>query len=112
MNINGRENSAGLSEENTGSTEIERNFKFSRWAVFIIVILAAALTVLYVYNVTRIDKLLEEKRMLSVKLHKAQSLNDIHTAEIIRLQSAGRITNIAAEKLNMHRSESPPGILP
>lgn len=82
-----------------------------RWTVFGVMVLAAMFTVLYVDNVNRADKYLEEIQKLKKKKEYFRNENELLKTKLNYLQSPERISKIAEEKLGMIKIDTPPEII-
>lgn len=82
-----------------------------RWTVFGLMVLAAMFTVLYVDNVNRVDKYLEDIQMLKKKKEFIKNENELLKTKLNYLQSPERITKIAEEKLGMIKMDRPPEVI-
>lgn len=85
--------------------------KITRWSVLTMIVVSAALVILYINNVFRVDALLEDMRAYEKKYHFLKNRNKTLAAKVIRLQSAERITEIAEKKLGMVENNSAPGVV-
>lgn len=101
---------SGLSSNNTGSNNKKRP-KFNRWSLFGIVLISAASTILYVYNVIQIDGLLREIRELDKLKKELNAELEGARVEVTELESADRIIAIAKDKLSMVQSDTVPQLI-
>jgi cell division protein FtsL len=86
-------------------------FIFTRWRMFGIIIFAAIFTICYIYNSYGINNLLKQNRNLEAKIDAIKLDNKILDYEIVKLQSADRIVQIAKDKLNLDLPAQPPELL-
>lgn len=86
--------------------------KLNRWVVFILIFFLAAMTIVYVDNVVKINSLLKEIYQLEQKSDALRIENELLKTEINILQSPERIIKIAQEELGMKKPTSPPEHLP
>lgn len=84
----------------------------NRWSIFGLLIISSALVVLYVSNVVRVNTLLREMQEHEKSRDSLMYVNQSLQNEIMRLQSAERITAIAQTKLNMIQNPQTPKRLP
>jgi cell division protein FtsL len=84
------------------------NIFITRWKMFGIIIFAALFTVSYIYNSNGINNLLKQNRSLEAKIDAIKLDNKILDYEIVKLQSADRIVQIAKDKLNLDLPAQPP----
>ncbi len=74
---------------------------FNRMTLIFVLVLAAGGTAIYVNNVMRINKMLNEIRSLEKKRDSLVSMNQHLKSKVLDMQSASRITEIAKNKLGM-----------
>ncbi|MFN8359675.1 MAG: cell division protein FtsL [Candidatus Kapaibacterium sp.] len=84
----------------------------NRWSIFGLLIISSVLVVLYVSNVVRVNTLLREMQDREKSRDSLLYVNLSLQNEIMRLQSAERITAIAQSKLNMIQNPQAPKRLP
>ncbi len=82
--------------------------KSNRWSAFGIVVLAAALTIAYIENVFHVNSLLLDVQDLEKQVEEVRSSNELLNSKLIELQSAGRITKIASERLGLIKPTKAP----
>ncbi|MDX9791175.1 MAG: hypothetical protein WC313_06730 [Candidatus Kapaibacterium sp.] len=82
-----------------------------RWLIVVLVALASIWFLLLVTNVRSVNKLLVDIRQLEAQSQKLDNINERYLYEIVKLQSAERIIQIAEEQLNMEQSPKAPDIL-
>jgi len=82
-----------------------------RWTIFIFIFFASLWVLLLVTNVRNINALLVDIRALEKKAKILENQNERYIYEIVKLQSAERIIQIAEEQLNMEQSPKAPDIL-
>lgn len=83
----------------------------NRWTIFIFIFFASLWVLLLVTNVRNINSLLVDIRTLEKQSKELQNMNERYMYEIVKLQSAERIIQIAEEQLNMEQSPKAPDIL-
>ena len=98
-------------QEEKKQSFLNKIFSLNRWSIFGLVAIAAIITVLYIYNVTRINNLLSEIRELEHNHEIIKNSNDLLKVQIIKLQSADRIIPIAQNRLGMIKSTVIPEII-
>ena len=81
------------------------------WNIFLLLVLSAAATVMYVNNVVRVNQLLGEVKALEYSRDSLISSTNILRNELLRLQSSDRITNIAKDKIGLVQPGSAPIII-
>jgi cell division protein FtsL len=74
---------------------------FNRITLIFVLFVAAGGTAIYVNNVMRINKMLNEIRSLEKKRDSLVSMNQHLKSKVLDMQSASRITEIAKNKLGM-----------
>jgi cell division protein FtsL len=85
--------------------------KFNRWQAFGLVVLIASVTIAYVDNVLRIDKTMNEIRLLEKRSRSSKSEIIRLEGRIIGLESPQRIIPIARDRMNMVLTNEKPEIL-
>ncbi|MBU3699567.1 MAG: hypothetical protein FGM33_06080 [Candidatus Kapabacteria bacterium] len=90
---------------------VQQRSLLNRWSVFVLLIVSAAFTFLYVSNVIGVRKLLEQKEILGKRIDSLKSVNETLKTETYRLQSAQRITRIAQEELGLVPPKQAPTVI-
>ncbi|MCX6147176.1 MAG: hypothetical protein NTW25_07995 [Candidatus Kapabacteria bacterium] len=80
----------------------------NRWTIFSFVLVISLATVFYVNNVVKVSYLMKKVQTLKKVKQESINLNKIYEAELIKLQSAERITFIAETKLMMTKASKAP----
>lgn len=80
----------------------------NRWSVFLLIIVSAGGSVLYVSNVVKVQELLKDVQRLERSRDSLVSANEALRSQMTRLQSAERIHRLAQEKLGMIEPTSAP----
>ena len=84
------------------SPQVKKSLKkLNRYFLIFILIISASGTAIYVNNVMRVNKLLNEIRGLEKKRDSVITVNQHLKTKVLDMQSASRITHIAKEKLGM-----------
>lgn len=101
----------GNDSSNNFSDKSNAGKRPSRWAIFGLIILAAALTALYVRNVRVVDDSLQNQRKLQVELERLENQNELLQKRLNEMRSAEKIIPKAEEMLQMQTSEEKPEIV-
>ena len=83
-----------------------------RWLILGILAASAVFIVVFVNNVIRVGKITEEIDQMRKEHQRLTHQNELYRAEIIRLQSPERITNVAKSRLGLIPSTSAPERIP
>jgi cell division protein FtsL len=83
-----------------------------RWITAGMLLVAAALAVVYVSNAIAVNKLLSEITSLERERDAVRGDNERLRAELLRLMSVERVTTLATEQLGMVQPARPPIALP
>ena len=83
----------------------------TKWNIFLLVILGAAVTIIYVNNVVRVNLLLSENRTLEYQCTSLLTTNNRLRNELLHLQSTERVLPIARERLGLVHPSSAPIII-
>lgn len=83
----------------------------NRWSIFLLLIVSAAATVLYVSNVVLVNRMLGDREIMHKQVDSLKAVNQSLLTEINKLESSERITRIAAERLGMTPPSRPPIIV-
>ncbi|MGE5480195.1 MAG: hypothetical protein ACM3U1_07170 [Chloroflexota bacterium] len=86
--------------------------KSHRWGVFLLIIVASALTVAFISNVMTINRLLLENRALERELMLFKNRNDYLSGEVYQLESADRIIPIAKDRMGLTIIDKAPVYVP
>lgn len=97
-----------LSAQQTPRALAQTKRTLNRWGIFGLLALAALIVIVYVNNTLAINRLVAEIDQLKKERDRSVHMNEKLRSEIIRLQSAERITTIAREKLGMSTATVPP----
>ena len=89
-----------------------RSKLFSPLNIFILLILFAAVTALYVSNVVRVNELLTEIKTLEYTRDSLVSSTNMLRNEVLRLESSDRITSIARDRLSLSQPATAPIVIP
>ncbi|MBI3232468.1 MAG: cell division protein FtsL [Bacteroidetes bacterium] len=84
----------------------------NRWSIFGLLVVSAAVVVLYVSNVVRVNTMMRDMQSHEKTRDSLVYSNQGLQSEIMRLQSAERITTIAKTKLGMIPNPQVPKKLP
>jgi len=91
--------------ENQSKTESPKLSKakkvFNRMTLLFVLFVAAGGTAIYINNVMRINKMLNEIRSLEKKRDSLVSMNQHLKSKVLDMQSASRITELAKQRLGM-----------
>ncbi|GAB5466257.1 MAG: hypothetical protein Kapaf2KO_16930 [Candidatus Kapaibacteriales bacterium] len=90
------------------STYVEAAKGFSRWTVFLIIILVAFSLFIYIDNVKNINSKLAEIERLDKELEDVRTRNKMLMARIADLERPERINKIASETLGMTLPDEAP----
>ncbi len=101
----------GTDSSNNLSEKSNAGKRPSRWAIFGLIILAAALTALYVRNVRVVDDALQNQRKLQVELERLENRNELLQKRLNELRSPENVIPKAEEKLQMQTPEEKPEIV-
>ncbi len=82
--------------------------KLNRWTVFSLILVIALSTVFYVNNVVKVSTLMRDVQTMKKRHQECINLNKVYEAELIKLQSAERVTYIAESKLYMAKATKAP----
>jgi len=74
---------------------------FNRMTLLFVLFVAAGGTAIYINNVMRINKMLNEIRSLEKKRDSLVSMNQHLKSKVLDMQSASRITELAKQRLGM-----------
>lgn len=85
-----------------------RWLNLNRWTIFSLVLVSSLATVFYVNNVVKVSTLMNDVQNMKKRRQECINLNKIYEAELIKLQSAERITYIAETKLGMAKASKAP----
>ena len=83
----------------------------NRWTIFSIVVVSSAITILYVYNVIKVNTLMKDVQDLSKKYELLKNNNKLLQEKINELESPERIIKIAQTQLGMILNDSVPEII-
>ena len=84
---------------------------FSPTQLFILLILLAGVTLLYVNNVVRVNQLLSDIKTLEYSRDSLVSSTNLLRNEVFSLESSDRITRIAREHIGLTQPASAPVVL-
>jgi cell division protein FtsL len=93
-------------DQDGGTTRVRPFVK--RWITAVMLLVCSVLAVLYVSNAIAVNDLLGEIISLERERDVVQSENEQLRAELLRLMSVKRITNLATDKLGMVQPDRPP----
>jgi cell division protein FtsL len=97
---------------NTNESESDRKPKSKkRFLIFGSILIAAAVTILYISNLFYVNKLLKDVHDLNKAYKEIISNNEVLQAEVSKLESPDRIIPYATDKLDMIVSEQAPIII-
>jgi len=100
-----------MTNNKKNNTSLLDKIKQNRWSVFGLVVLSAIITTAYIDNVFRVNNLLTDIGRLEKEFEELRTSNEMLNSNVIRLQSAERITRIAEEKLMMKKPTKAPIII-
>lgn len=80
----------------------------NRWSMFGLLAISAGAIILFVSNALAVNRLVEEIASLEKEHDKLLHRNELLRADVIRLQSADRIADIARERLGMVQAQTAP----
>lgn len=80
----------------------------NRWSMFGLLAVSAGAIILFVSNALAVNRLVEEIATLQKEQEKLLQRNELLRADVIRLQSADRVADIAREKLGMVQAQGAP----
>lgn len=83
----------------------------NRWSLFVLLVVSAAATVLYVSNVIAVNRLLRDGAVLSRQNDSLRVVNQNLEAETYRLQAADRVIRDATTKLGMIPPDRAPTVI-
>ncbi len=84
---------------------------FSPAQIFVLLILVAGITLLYVNNVVRVNQLLAEIKTLEYSRDSLISSTNLLRNEVFRLESSDRINRIARENIGLTQPASAPIVI-
>jgi len=90
-----------IDEQKEPSAIIQERKFLNRWSIFGLLVVSALAVVLYVSNVVRVNTLMRNMQRYEKTRDSLVYANQSLQSEIMRLQSAERITTIARTKLGM-----------
>jgi cell division protein FtsL len=94
------------------SAIIKERTLLNRWSIFGLLVVSAFVVVLYVSNVVRVNTLMRNMQQREKTRDSLVYANQALESQIMRLQSAERITTIARTKLGMIPNAQAPKRLP
>lgn len=80
----------------------------NRWSMFGLLVVSALSIILFVSNALTVNELVVEIEMLKKEHEKVLHRNEVLRADIIRLQAADRIADIARTRLGMVQAQGAP----
>lgn len=99
--------SAVVPPENTPTERRVRRW-LNRWSILALMVVAMVLVVLFISNSLAVKQRVIELNKMKAELQELRRGNELLKTKIIQLQSPGRITEIAKDKLGMTQSASAP----
>jgi cell division protein FtsB len=89
----------------------QRRRLLNRWSLFLLLVVSAAATVLYVSNVIAVNRLLRDGAVLSKQNDSLRVVNQTLEAETYRLQAADRVLREATTRLGMIAPDRAPKVI-